>query len=106
VTLAPIEVLAGLLEPISCAGVDTYARLRVEGKGGDDALQSCIDQRRVNTSQDRDPELLEPLVTAFQLAEFEALTQLAFAHDLRELLALVQWPDKVNAFLLSCDQLC
>jgi len=46
VTLAPIQGLAGLLEPISITGIDTYARLRLEGKGIDEALQARIDHPR------------------------------------------------------------
>jgi len=56
VSIAPIQGLAGLLMPISTAGIDAYARLRFEGKDMDAALQASIDQPRNNPSQDRDPE--------------------------------------------------
>jgi hypothetical protein len=75
VSIAPIQGLAGLLEPISIPGFDAYARLRLEGKGMDEALQAWSDQPRVDLSQDRDPEPLEPLVSAPQIAEFVALDE-------------------------------
>ena len=39
VSIAPIQGLAGLLEPISSAGLETYARMRFEGMRVDAALQ-------------------------------------------------------------------
>ena len=106
VSIVPIKGLAGLLEPISIAGIDTYARLRLEGKGIDEALQACIDTYVVNRSLDQGkPERLEPLVTAPQVAEFGALAEKGFGQDPRELLVLVKWPDQVTAFLVPVDQL-
>jgi hypothetical protein len=106
VSIAPIQGLAGLLEPISIPGIDTYARMRFEGKGIDEALQACIDTYVVNPTQDQGkPERLEPLVTEEQAAEFVALAEKGFARDSRELLVLVKWPDQVTAFLASCEDL-
>ncbi|WP_255120044.1 hypothetical protein [Synechococcus sp. Cruz CV-v-12] len=104
-TLAPIQGLPGLLRPIPTTGIDTYARLRFEGKSLDNALQACIVKDQVNPSQDLDPKQLEPLVAEAQVLKFAALAQLAFARDPRELLVLVKWPDQVSAFLVPCDQL-
>lgn len=61
--------------------------------------------RRVNSSGVQDPEQLEPLVPKAQLAEVVALAQLGFAAVPRGLLVLVQRPDQVNSFLVSCDDL-
>ena len=105
VSIAQVQGLPGLLEPISSAGFDTYARLRFEGKSVDAALQACIETYVVNPSQAQDPELLEPLVTEAQVLKFAALAQLGFVRDPRELLVLVRWPDQVTAFLVSCDDL-
>lgn len=96
-----IESMELRLDPIPTAGFETYAQLRFEGKSGDAPLQGCIDQPRVNPSQDRDPDQLEPLVTAPQAAEFEALAEKHFARDPRELLVLVKWADQVTAFFFG-----
>ena len=72
-SIAPIQGLAGLLEPISSAGIDTYARQRFEGKGMDEALQACMDTYVVGLSLDPDkPEQLEPLASEAQTLKLEA----------------------------------